>query len=171
MKRGNIKRLPKWVLNTIQCLLVAVYLLVAVFAVHGLLSKLAVASLAASAFIAFGFPAAESARAKYLLGGYGCAVGSGVVCGYARQWLLGSQAGDPRVLIGFGVLAVFFTSLLMIFLNLQHPPSCALTVGIVLEPQPLVMGLAMLGCMAVLCLMRWAVMRVYLKYYAAAETE
>lgn len=163
MKNG--KTLPGWALALVQSTLAAVFVLAACFAVYSLHSRFAIASLAASAFIAFGFPSAESARPRYLVGGYVCGTVCGVLCCFARQLFFPGFSSSYPVLISFSALAVFFTCLSMILLNLQHPPSCALAVGMVLEPDPLLMGLAMLGCMVLLCLVRWAALKLFGRYF------
>lgn len=62
------KKLSRAVQALLQSLFVAAYVLVVFLVVYRFGSKLAMASLAASAFIAFGLPAAESGRPRYLIG-------------------------------------------------------------------------------------------------------
>lgn len=155
-----VQPLPNWARALLQSGLVAVYILLAFFAIYRFHAKLAMASLGASAFIAFGFPTAESARSRYMLGGYGC----GVVCGAACCFLHGLANplvhGGPQLTILFCALAVFLASLAMILLNLQHPPAVAAALSMVLEPRPLLMGLSLLLCIAALCGMRWLVVKL-----------
>lgn len=153
--------LPTWAKALIQSAMAALFVLLAFFAIYRFHSKLAIASLAASAFIAFGFPGAESARARYILGGYACGVACGAACCLALHRLLPPHwAQNTRTVIMFCALAVFLTAFCMILLNLQHPPAAALAVSMVLEPDPIRMGLYMLGCALVLCLLRRLAVRL-----------
>lgn len=150
--------MPKWLLAFIQALCVALFVLLCFWAVHSLQSKLAIASLAASAFIAFGFPQADSARPRYIVGGSACGVVCGAVCCIAYH-ALPLPAENTLVLILFCALAVFFTAFSMIMLNLQHPPANALAASMLLEQNPVRMGLLMMGCILLLCIVKWLVVK------------
>lgn len=153
-------QLPRWLLVLLQSLFVGLFVLVGFLGVHTFLSTLAIASLAASAFIAFGFPVAESARPRYLVGGYACAVVFGVLCSYARMLLAPGFAATREGELLFVAVAVGLTALAMLALNLQHPPSCALAASLALDPDPLPIGLAMMACIALLCLVRWGLLKL-----------
>ncbi len=138
--------------HVFQSLMACAYIFAAFWAVHAFQSELAIASLGASAFIAFSFPHAKSSRPKFLLGGYA----AGAVCGYICSLLM------PLIPPSFPLpgyiaactLAVFLSMLLMTVLNFEHPPSAALAVSITLADNPLAMGLAALLCVAALVLIK-----------------
>ncbi len=149
------KQRPKLWHALAQSGLVAAFVLLTFFAIYQFHARLAVASLAASAFIAFGFPLAESSHPRYLFGGSACGVVCGTLCCLARHALLPARLlEDKPVTILFCVAAVFLTAFLMLMLRLQHPPATALAISMVLEPQPLIMGLLILACVALLCGLR-----------------
>lgn len=157
------KKYPRLVQALLQSLFIAAYVLVAFLVVYRFGSKLAMASIAASAFIAFGFPAAESGRPRYLVGGYVCAVVSGLACATLFSGLPGALHTDIYFQILFSAVAVFLTAFLMQVFKLQHPPSCALAVSLVLEPNPWLMGLIVMGCIIALSLFKWATGRWLVK--------
>lgn len=153
--------LPGWARVLLQSALVALFVLAAYLVTYHFHAKLAMASLAASGFIAFGFPGAESARPRYLIGGYLCGTVSGLAGSLAYHLLLPPPlAGNTVALIAIVALAVFLTALLMFGLNLQHPPAAALAICVVLEPQPLAISLTMIGCILALCGARWAILKL-----------
>ncbi|MDL2293882.1 HPP family protein [Ruminococcaceae bacterium OttesenSCG-928-D13] len=161
MKPDKSRPLPGWARVLVQSALIALFVLFAFWAVYRFQNKLAITSLGASAFIAFGFPAAESSRVRYLLGGYLCGLAGGLLCSLLCHEAMGFHLENaPMALIGFCALAVFITALLMLGLKLQHPPAAALAISIVLDPKPLVISAVMLGCILVLCAARWAVMKL-----------
>lgn len=157
---------PRWLRCVVQSLLVAVFMLVAFAAVYRFHSRLCVASLAASAVIAFGFPNAQSARVRFLLGGYACGITAGLAAWFGLWRLMPEgSAVQPVWQILFSVLGVTLVALAMFGLNLQHPPAAALALGIVVEQNPLWMVASAFGCVVVLCGMRWLVMRALGKYF------
>lgn len=143
----------------LQSLFIGGYVLLVFLAVYRFNSKIAIASLAASAFIAFGFPNAESGRPKYLIGGYASAVVSGLFCSFIFHSLPGELHTNIYYQIAFSALAVLATSFVMICLKLQHPPSCALAVSLVLDPSPWAMGLIVMVCIILLAVIKVVVNR------------
>ncbi len=138
--------------HVFQSLMACAYIFIAFWIVHAFESELAIASLGASAFIAFSFPHAKSSRPKFLLGGYL----TGALCGYICSLLM---ALIPETLpipgyIPACALAVLLSMFIMTVLNLEHPPSAALAVAVTLAAKPIAMGLAALGCVAVLVIIK-----------------
>lgn len=118
---------------------------------------LLIASLGAGAFIAFAFPKAESARPRYLVGGYVCAAVSGTAFSYLRQ-LIDQPHNLAVVLYCLGV--VFTVILAMTVLDFEHPPSVALAITLTLSDSPLSMAAAALAGILVLCACRALLLRV-----------
>lgn len=139
------------------CMLVC--LLVACITLNGFL----ITSLAASAFIAFAFPRAESSRPKYLVGGYLCGFGAGLA-GYLIYNLdLPFTLHPYTLLIISCAFAAFIATLLMVAFGVQHPPAAALAVSLVFEANPLFVGAVAMGCILVLCLIKLIAMHLMIK--------
>ncbi|NLW79750.1 MAG: HPP family protein [Ruminococcaceae bacterium] len=165
MPQPNAPRpLPKLAQALVKSLLVGLYILLVFLAVYRFQSKLAMASLAASAFIAFAFPHSDSSRAGHMLGGYACGVVLGAACCFLRRLLPPTQAADNGTAVLFCALAVFLTAFCMIMLSCQHPPAAALAVSMVLEPDPLPMGLSVMVCILVLAGLRLLLLKWLGKY-------
>lgn len=155
MRRRSYKSRDKRIhtlAHVYQSLMACAYIFAAFWIVHTLESELVIASLGASAFIAFSFPHAKSSRPKILLGGYA----AGALCGniFAALLALVPAAFPLPGYIPACALAVFLSMLIMSVLNIEHPPAAALAVAVTIAPNPLAMGLAALGCVAVLVIIK-----------------
>lgn len=121
-----------------QCLLATVTIFVVLLVLDSVTQTVLVASLGASAFIAFTMPHIEASRPRYLLGGYavgtlsGCvfAVFSGVVTTAVETTYGGSH---PAVALGIAALATGTAIFLMVILDMEHPPAAALALGYTLN--------------------------------------
>lgn len=143
--------------NAVGSLCAAAFVAIA-FGVASLLdSQLLVASVGASAFIAFLFPHANSARPRFLVGGYLCGCLWGGVCALARLHLF-LEAG-PIAAVFLCALAVLLTAFSMSVLDLEHPPAAALAVSISLSARPLAMAAVALATILALCLCKHLVFR------------
>lgn len=151
-------------LSLAQSIMAALFIMVSFLVVSLFQNDIWVASLGASAFIAFAFPAADSASPRCLVGGYVTGAVWGVLCSYGRQWAAGFMDGAAAT-IALCVLAVFLTALFMSLFDMQHPPSAALSIGITMADQPLGMAAAAIGCIIVLS----ALNRLWCKYYPGRE--
>ncbi len=155
MRRRSYESRDKRILtraHVYQSLMACAFIFAAFWIVHAFESELAIASLGASAFIAFSFPHAKSSRPKFLVGGYLV----GAVCGYIGSALI-TLVPESFPLPGYipaCAMAVFLSMLIMTVLNFEHPPSAALAVAVTLAPNPLAMGLAAFGCVAVLVIIK-----------------
>lgn len=138
-------------LSFIQSFLVAVYILIAFFITSAFDDALLVTSLGASAFIAFGFAKAESARARYIVGGYVCAVIWGVVFSFLRQWLM-PELDISRMY--FCVACVFAVVLSMTMLDFEHPPSVALAITVVFSDRPISISVVAVISIIALCIFK-----------------
>jgi CBS-domain-containing membrane protein len=118
-----------------QCFLVFLVMLVLLFVLDFLPHAALVASLGASAFIAFAIPHKQVARPRFLIGGYlvGILVGSGC-CGISRiPWPETLAAAEPYADELFGALAVGLAMLVMVVTDTEHPPAAGIALGLVIE--------------------------------------
>lgn len=107
-------------------------------------------SVAASAFIAFAYPKADSSRARILVGGYVCGIIAGSGFGVINLAL--AAKGAPVVV--FNLLAVFACSFAMLYFGLQHPPAAALAFSLSMDASPLLSGLLAFAAVICICLAR-----------------
>ncbi len=94
-----------------------------------------IASLGASAFIAFAVPRSYASRPRALVGGY--VVGTILGCSYSllAAWFAGRLAVDLHTLqIVGGALATGCSFFIMVLTDTEHPPAAALSLGYVLNP-------------------------------------
>lgn len=130
--------------HIVQSVIVGIYILLVFGAMHSFDSELSIASLGASAFIAFSSPLSETSRPRFFIGGY-CV---GIICGLFCRFIMISLL--PTDVIACA-LAVIFSMILMIALDLKHPPSSALAVAVVTSDKPVLLSCAALICIAALC--------------------
>ena len=133
----------------IQSGFLAASLLVCFTISHFLKDGFAIGCLAASCFIAFGFPNANSSRPRFLIGGYVCAILCGSVCAAMLHILGWEKSGYMRIVLA--ILSAFAASVLMLVLQLQHPPAAALAVAIVQDTMPLHVAAAAMGSVLLIC--------------------
>lgn len=140
--------------HLIQSLMAAVYIFLVFIVMNSFHSNLTVASLGASAFIAFSFPHAQSSRPRYLIGGYCVGALCGVVFFYLASYFeVLAFLPFPPYIVSCAV-AVCFSMLLMTVLNFEHPPSAALTIAVATAENPVELGFAAIGCICVLSLIK-----------------
>lgn len=138
--------------HIIQSTMAGAYILLAFLIMHLFHSELAVTSLGASAFIVFSSPSVKASRPQFMICGYCLGTISGLLC--CGLVILLQDLFPFSLYIPACALAVIISMLLMTTLNLQHPPSAALAVSITIAPNPVVVGLAGLGCILLLCAIR-----------------
>lgn len=116
---------------------------------------LVITSLAASSFIAFTFPHSTSASPRCLIGSYTLAALWG--CFYSWIGDLLSPAVD-RFLQSDVIacaLTIFFMSLMMALLDMEHPPAAAMAAFLVFSDAPLLPALAGIGFATLLWSVKW----------------
>lgn len=141
--------------HIIQSLMAGTYIFLVFLVMHSFQSRLVVASLGASAFIVFGFPAAQSSRPRFLIGGYFIGMIIGWLCCGLIALLREVEIFPFPVYIPVCALAVFLSMFLMTVLNFEHPPSAALAVAVTTDPNPIILGLAGLSCIILLCVLKY----------------
>ncbi len=115
-----------------QCGGAALAMLVVLLILDHVKQTVLIASLGASAFIAFTMPHVNASNPRYLVGGY--AVGTCVGCAW---WLAASSIAFPIDGISgsvvFGAVAMGCAMFLMVITDTEHPPAAALALGYVLN--------------------------------------
>lgn len=140
--------------HLLQSLLAGGFIFFAFLAVEAFHNRMAVASLGASAFIAFAFPHTQSSRARFLIGGYCVGAASGLACYFLIRWLDKAAFFPFDAYVPGCAVAVFLSMLLMTSLNLEHPPSAALSIAVATAEYPVRLGLAAVVCVVALAGLR-----------------
>jgi len=134
-----------------QCALATAAVLIILLILDVITQAVIVASLGASSFIAFTMPHTQSARARYLVGGYVCGLAAGLAL-YAVSDAVGDTAVAGWTLHGdtiFGAAAVGLAIFLMVVTNTEHPPAAGLALGVVLADwDPLALVVPLVGIVA-----------------------
>lgn len=149
----------------VQCLMATAAIMVVLVLMDAAEHTALIASLGASAFIAFTMPQAHVSRPRYLVGGYVVGLAVGVVFGLTFRWLGLPAEGNSRFIaqVVLGGLAVGVAIFLMVVLNFEHPPAAGVALGLVINQA---WSLATLGvilsAIISLCLVKW-LLRRYLK--------
>ena len=127
--RGNVGK------YFFQCGLATVTILIILALLSVNKNTAIIASLGATAFIAFGMPNSRSSGTRRLLGGY--AVGM-IVGGLFSFVAVGLYAGrflwiEDLSYVVFGAFAVGVAILVMTITNTEHPPAAGIALGLVLN--------------------------------------
>lgn len=136
----------------IQSILAGGYILLVFWFMHYLHDELAVASLGASAFIAFTYPFRQMSRPRVFIGGYCIGAFCGLACS-GIAFILQNYLSIPSY-IPACALALLISMFLMNLFNLRHPSAAALAVAITINPQPIILSLAGLACVIILCVVK-----------------
>jgi len=93
-----------------------------------------VASLGASTFIVFVGPHSRAARPRNLLGGQLIGTGTGMACSRLLQLCLFSGLiGQQMEIAIFGSIAVGLAILLMVMIDMEHPPAAGTALSLVVS--------------------------------------
>jgi CBS-domain-containing membrane protein len=123
-----------WVRYLSQSLMAAVSVLVVLLILDSVKHTVLIASLGASAFIAFGIPRSQYSRPRYLIGGYLIGMLVGATSFLLASWLAKMAMLDMHeAQIIFGALATGLAMLLMVITDTEHPPAASLALGFVLN--------------------------------------
>ncbi len=136
---------------------VAVTMLVVLLALDSVSQTVLIASLGASAFIAFAVPRSYASRPRALLGGYlvGTAVGS--TLSLLSIWLAPQVGAELHTLqIVCGAIAVGLCFFIMVVMDTEHPPAVALALGYVLNDWNIITVLVVLSGILALSLVKEA---------------
>jgi len=127
LRLDNLKR------HGLQCGLAGLGVLLLLLVLDAVTQTVLIASLGASAFIAFAVPRSLHSDPRHLVGGYvvGILSGAAMASLYALFTLQGSW--DQAIMIVFGALAISVAMFTMVVTRTEHPPAAALALGLVLN--------------------------------------
>ncbi|MDH3512576.1 MAG: HPP family protein [Gammaproteobacteria bacterium] len=128
IRRESFKR------YALQCGLAGVAVLVLLLVLDAVTQTVLIASLGASAFIAFAVPRSLHSGPRHLIGGYvvGIVAGSGMAI-LNSAIVVSGDAATHAVMIIFGALAISLAMFSMVVTRTEHPPAAALALGLVLN--------------------------------------
>ena len=128
--RGNVSR------YIFQCGLATLTIIIILLLLNVFEHTAIIASLGATAFIAFAMPNAKSSSTRRLLGGYavGLIAGCLLSCLATRSLTPGfvERPALPYIVI-CGGFAVGLSIFLMVITNTEHPPAAGIALGLVLN--------------------------------------
>ncbi|MDJ0927951.1 MAG: HPP family protein [Gammaproteobacteria bacterium] len=118
----------------LQTSLAGLAILVVLLLLDNVRQTVLIASLAATAFIAFSIPRSYPSRPRYIIGGYlvGTVVGCTMsVASLALAWGTGFSIHTAQIIAGSVAAGLAF--FLMVTTETEHPPAAALALGYVLN--------------------------------------
>ena len=128
IRTGNIRR------YLLQCGLAGFVVFFVLLALDAFTQTVLIASLGASAFIAFAVPLSLHSSPRHLIGGYVMGIIAGCTMSLASQVpVLSSDLLGSATLVVFGALATATAMFLMVLTKTEHPPAAALALGLVLN--------------------------------------
>ena len=117
----------------LQCGMAGVGVLILLLVLDAVTQTVLIASLGASAFIAFAVPRSLHSDPRHLIGGYLVGMVAGVAMSYLYSLFSLDGAWDQAVMIIFGALAISLAMFTMVVTRPEHPPAAALALGLVLN--------------------------------------
>lgn len=117
----------------LQCGLAGLAVLVLLLVLDAVTQTVLIASLGASAFIAFAVPRSLHSDPRHLIGGYLAGLVSGVAMSSLDAIIVTPGTWDHAVMIIFGALAISLAMFSMVVTRSEHPPAAALALGLVLN--------------------------------------
>lgn len=117
----------------LQCGLAGAVALVLLLVLDAVTQTVLIASLGASAFIAFAVPRSLHSGPRHLIGGYVVGILSGVVMSSLYSLATVQGTWDHAIMIIFGALAISLAMFTMVVTRSEHPPAAALALGLVLN--------------------------------------
>jgi len=168
---ANFKRYPGkyfW-----QCsLAIAMFVLVLLF-LDVLEHTAIIATLGATAFIAFAMPRSYSSKPRHLIGGYAVGIAVGCLCSYLAVGLADCgalSAGNANVVVS-GAIAVGAAIFLMAILNMEHPPAAGMALSLVINPWELETMLFIVGSVLLFALVKELLKRFMIDLANTAITD
>lgn len=122
----------------LQCGLAGIGVLVLLLVLDAVTQTVLIASLGASAFIAFAVPRSLHSDPRHLIGGYVVGMTAGVAMTLLYSLFALEGAWDHAIMIIFGALAISLAMFAMVVTRTEHPPAAALALGLVLNEWDLV---------------------------------
>ena len=129
----NQFRLHNFKRYSLQCGLAGLGVLLLLLVLDAVTQTVLIASLGASAFIAFAVPRSLHSDPRHLVGGYVVGLISGVAMSSLYSLLSLQGSWDHAIMIVFGALAISIAMFTMVVTRTEHPPAAALALGLVLN--------------------------------------
>lgn len=126
-------RLNNFKRYALQCGLAGLVVLILLLILDVVTQTVLIASLGASAFIAFAVPRSLHSDPRHLIGGYSVGIAAGVIMASLDSLVGAVGAWDHAVMIIFGALAISLAMFVMVVTRSEHPPAAALALGLVLN--------------------------------------
>lgn len=117
----------------LQCGAAGIVVLILLLVLDAVTQTVLIASLGASAFIAFAVPRSLHSGPRHLIGGYLVGIISGVIMSSLYSLAGVEGAWDHAIMIIFGALAISLAMFTMVVTRSEHPPAAALALGLVLN--------------------------------------
>lgn len=132
IRRSDIKR------YALQCGMAGIVVLLLLLVLDAVTQTVLIASLGASAFIAFAVPRSLLSGHRHMIGGYIVGMVIGVVMSGLNNWIDPPGGWDHAVVVLFGALAISTAMFVMVTTRTEHPPAASLALGLVLNEWTLV---------------------------------
>ena len=126
-------RLTNFKRYALQCGLAGLVVLALLLVLDAVTQTVLIASLGASAFIAFAVPRSLHSGPRNLVGGYAVGIIAGVTMSLLSNLLALSPFWEHAGMVLFGALAISLAMFLMVVTRTEHPPAAALALGLVLN--------------------------------------
>lgn len=146
----------------IQSMMVAGVIAVVMIVMDFISEGVIIASIGASASIAFARPHTMTASSRYLIGSYVFAIFSAWVCSTLMNFLLSVFPSFQMntALTVFGAMVVGLTVFLTVVTETEHPPASALALGLLISGFNLSRAAEAIIAITIIALLR----RIFLKY-------
>lgn len=116
-----------------QCGMAGVVVLLLLLILDAVTQTVLIASLGASAFIAFAVPRSLHSDPRHLIGGYLVGMLAGTLMASLHSLLASGAGWDQALMILFGALAISLAMFGMVVSRCEHPPAASLALGLVLN--------------------------------------
>lgn len=118
----------------LQCGLAGVAVLALLLVLDAVTQTVLIASLGASAFIAFAVPRSLHSDPRHLIGGYVVGILAGALMAVLNSATdVSGETATHAMMIVFGALAISLAMFGMVVTRTEHPPAAALALGLVLN--------------------------------------
>ena len=146
----------------LQCSMAGVVVLLLLLVLDSVTQTVLIASLGASAFIAFAIPRSLLSGHRHMIGGYVVGILTGVIMASLNNWIDRPGGWDHAVMVLFGALAISTAMFLMVVTRTEHPPAASLALGLVLNEWTLVTLLVVLAGVILLSIVKRLVLPILL---------
>lgn len=154
IRRENFRR------YALQCGMAGAAVLILLLVLDIVTQTVLIASLGASAFIAFAVPRSLHSGPKHLIGGYAIGIVAGVLMATLDTAIGATGAWEHAIMVVFGAMAISAAMFSMVVTRTEHPPAASLALGLVLNEWTLVTLVVIMTGVIVLSIVKWLVLPV-----------